>query len=142
MKHSAGIILVKDSRSIFLLHRDEKPNISYAGYWSIPGGGVRKNEAPEEAARRELLEETGYRVDKVNFLGREIYRNDKREKICRHIFWAEYDKRQKVYCYEGKEGKFVSSSVFSRLKIIPGQKKFFLKALGLINKGKKISSTF
>ena len=30
-----------------------------SGLWWIPGGGVERHERPEDAARRELLEETG-----------------------------------------------------------------------------------
>jgi 8-oxo-dGTP diphosphatase len=34
----------------------------FAGAWLLPGGAVERNERIEEGARRELAEETGYRV--------------------------------------------------------------------------------
>jgi len=38
--------------------------------WEIPGGMVdAEDDTPEHAARRELLEETGYRTERVEFLG-------------------------------------------------------------------------
>ncbi|MCM2576559.1 NUDIX hydrolase [Streptomyces meridianus] len=39
-----------------LIERGEEP---YAGRWALPGGFVRREESAEEAARRELAEETG-----------------------------------------------------------------------------------
>lgn len=42
--------------------------------WDIPGGHMEAGETPEEAARRELYEETGARVDELNFLGYEVIR--------------------------------------------------------------------
>jgi ADP-ribose pyrophosphatase len=35
----------------------------------LPSGHIEKKESSEEAARRELLEETGYKVDKLDYLG-------------------------------------------------------------------------
>lgn len=37
--------------------------------WTIPGGGVHRNEAPEEAAKREVWEETGIAVNHLNKIG-------------------------------------------------------------------------
>src|SRR5687768_11540627 len=37
-------------------------------YWIVPGGKVEFGESIEEAARREILEETGIKADKLSFL--------------------------------------------------------------------------
>lgn len=37
--------------------------------WYFPGGGVRRNETPEEAARRELKEETGCPIEGLKLVG-------------------------------------------------------------------------
>lgn len=39
----------------------------------IPGGNIKGTESPEETARNELLEETGYLSDEIHLLGRKIY---------------------------------------------------------------------
>ena len=47
---------------ILLVERGGEP---LKGYWSLPGGLVETGERLEDAVRREVLEETGLRVDPV-----------------------------------------------------------------------------
>ena len=42
--------------AVLLVQRSDHP---YQGYWALPGGFVRADESTDEAARRELAEETG-----------------------------------------------------------------------------------
>lgn len=51
-----------DDRLLLILNSDD-------GCWSVPGGCIEPNESPEEAVRREVLEETGLEVDPLRLLG-------------------------------------------------------------------------
>jgi 8-oxo-dGTP diphosphatase len=59
--------VVLDGRGRFLLVR--RGHAPSAGCWSVPGGRVEPGETDAEATRRELLEETGLRVDVGDLVG-------------------------------------------------------------------------
>jgi 8-oxo-dGTP diphosphatase len=58
---TVDIVIVTRARRprVLLIRRKHEP---FEGMWAIPGGFVEMDESLEEAARRELLEETGVRT--------------------------------------------------------------------------------
>lgn len=56
---TAQVIAVRDNK--IMVCRQEQPG--QKPFWSIPGGRVEPNETPLAAAKREMLEETGYASD-------------------------------------------------------------------------------
>ena len=56
-----GVIVFRD-QEVLLVKRKKEPN---KGQWSIPGGRQIIGETIEEAAQRELLEETGVYVERL-----------------------------------------------------------------------------
>ena len=63
--------------------------LSYAHRsWTIPGGGVKRRETPEEGVRREVLEEVNIVLDDVVFIG--AYPSTR------------YFKKDTVYCFYSK----------------------------------------
>ena len=71
----AGIILVDTAGHILLQHRGEDAPSS-PNTWGTPGGHLEADETPEQAVRREVLEETGLQLDGPLALFSHIY-------ICR-----------------------------------------------------------
>lgn len=56
-------VLVFDREDRILLFLTTAPDSSGVARWLTPGGGVDEGESYEQAARRELWEETGYRAE-------------------------------------------------------------------------------
>lgn len=50
------VILVRSGHVVLVRHWHAQ------GVWTLPGGGIKRGETPEDAARREVLEETGYKI--------------------------------------------------------------------------------
>jgi ADP-ribose pyrophosphatase YjhB (NUDIX family) len=62
----AAICIVEREGNVLMVRRGNQPGY---GLWSIPGGYVDRGEVVEEAAAREVLEETGLEVDVDQLLG-------------------------------------------------------------------------
>ena len=61
-----GIVVLKPPHEVLLIRRGRAPML---GAWGLPGGGQELGETAEEAARRELLEETGLSVGELRLAG-------------------------------------------------------------------------
>lgn len=55
--HGVSAIPVNPQGKILLQQRDDRPDLLYPGYWTTFGGAMEVGETPEEAMRRELMEE-------------------------------------------------------------------------------------
>lgn len=57
---AAGCFMLCGDEILLLLRQDHKPQ---GGTWGTPGGKVEQNESPSQAVIREMLEETGMRIE-------------------------------------------------------------------------------
>src|ERR1700709_2858518 len=70
---SCGVVILNAQGDVLLCHATE------TSHWDIPKGQGEVDEQPEEAALRELVEETGIvmKAERLKDLGRFVYRRDK-----------------------------------------------------------------
>lgn len=63
---ASRVLLISDSRRLLLFKiRFDSGALAGASYWATPGGKLRDNESFEDAAIREVYEETGIEVQSV-----------------------------------------------------------------------------
>lgn len=56
-RHVASVLLVNHRGHVLLQQRDDRPDLKYAGMWTLFGGQVEAGETPDACIRRELIEE-------------------------------------------------------------------------------------
>jgi 8-oxo-dGTP pyrophosphatase MutT (NUDIX family) len=66
-QHAAGTVVRDQQRGILLLRRHRFTVDAFA--WEVPAGRADEGESPEDAARRETAEETGWRPGPLRALG-------------------------------------------------------------------------
>ena len=56
---AARVVLLNRDRHVLLLSASDPADRAKRPWWEIPGGGIDQHESSDDAARRELYEETG-----------------------------------------------------------------------------------
>jgi 8-oxo-dGTP pyrophosphatase MutT (NUDIX family) len=94
--------------------------------WDLPGGGIKRDEPPVDAARREIEEELGVRLDRWRDLGslgaRDYHRHD-----TIHCFQAELDGEPLTI----ERGELDTAEWFSRRRLPPDLGRYVKRIVSL-----------
>ena len=126
---AVGLVLVDHRGWILLQLRDE--NGTYPHHWATVGGAVEKGESLEGAIRREVEEETGYKLSGPLGIGAgaTLALPDGQFRSVT-VFFARYDAVQPIRCLEGLQITFVDPATLNTLLVYPGQRELIVEALG------------
>ena len=126
-QRGAAVLLI-DARGFVLLQLRDA-NGDYPHHWGTVGGQAEPGETSEQAARRELTEETGYVAGPLH-AGAEVTLAlpDGTPRVAT-LFLACYDGAQPIACLEGARIEFVDPATLDGLPIYPGQEKLIKAAL-------------
>ena len=113
------MVLVNDAGQVLMQLRDDIPTIADPGCWVNPGGVIDPGETPEDGARRELLEETGYHAGPLTFAYERTLHRPEGYSEYQHYFVGRYDGVQPLTCYEGQEIRFLDPATLPNLKTSP-----------------------
>ena len=78
------MMILNDKKEILVGHRLDHPS----GFWQMPQGGIDKNEIPEEAVWREMMEEIGTNNAKLIFTSSQWYNYEIPKETLETLPWG------------------------------------------------------
>ena len=126
MKNSSLCYLERGGKYL-MLHRTKKKNDANGGKWIGVGGAFEEDESPDECAKREIFEETGLTVRRLEYRGIVTFVSDVWETEYMHIFTSNDFSGEITECNEGKL-EWIDKNELLNLNIWEGDK-IFLKLI-------------
>ena len=114
------VILVNPKGEIFLLHRDDTPNIEVPNKWSFVGGALEEGETPEEGILRETKEEIDFDVKDIS-----LFKEYDDHEIRRYVFVGTIDKEiSELTLTEGDNMNFFTIEEALKMDISKNTKRY------------------
>src|SRR3984957_12771137 len=122
-KQTTGVYLIKDNKILFLVRNKKNDKMHQQGMYLPIGGHVELGEGIEEAAIREVKEESGIRVKTVDLRGI-IYLRSQNTGEYDNIIFLFTSKDFSGEPKSGREVKFewVSTDEFEKINLYEGDK--------------------
>lgn len=116
---------------VLLVQRGKHP---HHGKWALPGGSIESGESAEQAARRELLEETGLFAGNLMAIGyRDVFDDRagaRREPVFRlSCFRCTFWEGELQAGDDALEARFFATVDLHALDMVPGVRDFVLDAM-------------
>lgn len=114
MENTTLIYIEKNSKYL-MLHRTKKENDINRDKWIGIGGHFEEAESPEDCVKREVMEETGFTLNSMEYRGIVTFVSDDNFTEFMHLFWSDDFSGNIKECNEG-ELEWVEKS---RMKELP-----------------------
>ena len=124
-EYSAGGVVIKDKKEVLLIKNP-------SNVWTFPKGHIEKGETKEEAAVREVKEETNIDAEIVTYLGKINYSfsyNGVKVYKTVYFYLMRYISGMPVPSWEVKDARFFPLKKAQKLLKYKGDKEIFLRAL-------------
>ena len=111
-RQAARVLLVDAQDRLLLLRGTDPSDPSSGEWWFTPGGGLDEGEQPEQAARRELAEETGLALP-PGALGPVVH-----ERVASFTFAGTDYRQAEVYYLARVDAHEVDTSGWTALEVV------------------------
>ncbi len=113
---AAGAVIFNQHDEVLLV---QELNGTKKGLWHIPSGSVESTELPQDAALREVEEETGLKVGLQQYLNTYVGRFDDGELVLRHAWITEVTDQviQPKFSHEIGRAKFFTQAEVQELYV-------------------------
>lgn len=115
-KRAAKFLLYDDKQRFLLQHRTEDA-VWLPGHWGFFGGEIDQGEGPEEAVKREAIEETGYPLRNPRMVLEKNFVLDDHSG-CLYIFIERYDNVTPIVLGEGQGFGWYTLEGAKKLKMV------------------------